>query len=64
MKRFKCGGFVPKLPEYNPLIGCDGEPHSTSFLEYLVKLYESEEDYEKCKLYHDEIVRRSVLSNN
>lgn len=42
----------------NPLIGCDGKPHSTEYLLWAIENAEQHEQYELCIIYKNEIDKR------
>lgn len=46
------------MPKFDPLIGCDGQPHSDQFLEDLLEEAVKEENYEKAIIFRDELNRR------
>jgi hypothetical protein len=49
-----------RLVEYNPLLGCDGNPHNDDFLIYRWKLAVEREDYEEAAIFRDEAKRRGI----
>lgn len=44
----------------NPLLGCDGKPHSDEFLKERIPELEKEQDFELAKIYLDELNRRKA----
>lgn len=44
--------------KFDLLLGCDGKPHSTEFLTYLLEKSIKEERYEDAVIYDKELKRR------
>lgn len=46
------------FPPYNPLLDCQGNPHTNEDLMLFLKRAIKREDYEDAKIYADELKRR------
>ena len=54
----------PGMPNFDdPLIGCNGEPHSNDFLKQKLTQLISEENYLEAKVIHDELNKRGMDFN-
>jgi len=52
-----------KIPAYNPLLDCQGNPHSNDDLKLFLKNSIENQDYIDAQIYHNELVRRGVKYN-
>ena len=56
-----CYDNIPMI-EYDILVSCDGNPHSTSDLKEFLERAVDREKYESAAIYRDEINRRENVS--